>query len=137
MRVPHLHSRTYPNLIISLINQRFHKKSEQYIMPKYIFAYHGGSMPETEAERQEVMNAWGAWMGSIGDNLVDGGNPAGGSKTVSAGGNVADDGGANPISGYSLVNAADIDAAVAIAKACPILDGGGTVEVAEAIEMDM
>jgi hypothetical protein len=40
------------------------------------------------------------------------------------------------VSGYSLVNAADMDAACAIAKGCPILEGGsGTVEVAEAMDM--
>ena len=103
-------------------------------MPKFIFAYHGGSMPETEAEQQQVMAAWGAWMNGIGADLVDPGNPAGPSKTVDAGG-IADNGGANPISGYSLVNAADLDAALAIAKSCPIIDGGGSVEVAEAIPM--
>ena len=103
-------------------------------MPKFIFAYHGGKKPETPEEGQKVMAAWMAWMGGLGDALVDGGNPAGMSKTVSSSG-VADDGGSNPISGYSLVNATDIDAAVAMAKGCPILDDGGSVEVAEAMEM--
>ncbi len=106
-------------------------------MPKYVFAYHGGSMPEAEAERAEIMAAWGAWMEGIGSDLADGGNPTGPSKTVNSDGSIADDGGANPLSGYSLVNAADIDAAVAIAAKCPILEGGGSVEVAEAIEMAM
>ncbi|MHA1190140.1 MAG: hypothetical protein ACTSSQ_06750 [Alphaproteobacteria bacterium] len=108
-------------------------------MPKYVFAYHGGSMPEAEAEaeRAEIMAAWGAWMEGIGSDLADGGNPTGVTKTVNADSSVADGGGANPISGYSLVNAADIDAAVAIAAKCPILDGGGSVEVAEAMEISM
>jgi hypothetical protein len=81
------------------------------------------------------MAAWMKWMEGIGADLVDGGNPAGMSKTVSADG-ITDDGGPNPVSGYSLVNAADMDAACAIAKGCPILEGGsGTVEVAEAMDM--
>ncbi len=104
-------------------------------MTKFLFVYHGGSMPESETERAQIMAAWGAWMEGIGPDLVDGGNPAGQSKTVNADGSVSDDGGANPSSGYSLVNAADIDAAVAIAAKCPILEGGGSVEVAEAMEM--
>lgn len=104
-------------------------------MPKFMFVYHGGGRPETPEEGEKVMAAWGAWMGSIGENLVDGGNPVGQSKTVSADG-VSDDGGSNPVSGYSLVNATDIDAAVAMTKGCPIFAGGkGTVEVAEALEM--
>jgi hypothetical protein len=81
------------------------------------------------------MAAWGEWMGKLGPALVDPGNPAGPSKTLTAKG-VEDNGGANPISGYSLVNADDIDAAVEMAKGCPILKNG-SIEVAEAIEMDM
>ncbi|MEP2533099.1 hypothetical protein [Shimia sp.] len=104
-------------------------------MPKFMFIYHGGGMPETPEEGEKVMAAWGAWMQGLGDALVDGGNPAGMSKTVTASG-IDDDGGSNPVSGYTLVNAADMDAACALAKGCPILDGGkGTVEVAEAMEM--
>ena len=104
-------------------------------MPKFVFAYHGGGRPETPEEGARVMAAWQAWMGGLGDALVDGGNPVGMSKTVSAGG-VADDGGSNPLSGYTLVEAADMDAAVVMAQGCPILEGGaGTVEVAEAMEM--
>lgn len=104
-------------------------------MPKFVFIYHGGGRPETPEEGKKVMAAWTEWMAGIGEDLVDGGNPVGMSKTVSADG-IVDDGGANPVSGYSLVTAADIDAACKIAKGCPILDGGkGTVEVAEAMMM--
>ena len=104
-------------------------------MPKFMFIYHGGGRPETPEEGEKVMAKWGAWMESIGADLVDGGNPAGMSKTVTASG-IDDNGGANPVSGYTLVNAADIDAACAIAKGCPILENAaGTVEVAEAMEM--
>ncbi len=104
-------------------------------MPKFMFIYHGGGRPETKEEGERVMAAWGAWMEGIGENLIDGGNPAGMSKTVTASG-VEDNGGSNPVSGYTLVNAADMDAACEMAKGCPILEGGaGTIEVAEAMEM--
>ncbi|MGI9373728.1 MAG: hypothetical protein ACR2OJ_14650 [Hyphomicrobiales bacterium] len=102
-------------------------------MPKFVFVYHGGTMPETPEEGEKVMAAWGAWFQSMGDAVVDGGNPVGMSKTVTANG-VEDNGGANPISGYTLVSAETIDAACELAKGCPIL-AHGTVEVAEAIEM--
>ncbi|WP_197918594.1 YciI family protein [Thiosulfatihalobacter marinus] len=104
-------------------------------MPKFMMIYHGGGRPDSPEEGEKVMAAWMAWMGGIGENLVDGGNPAGMSKTVTATG-VEDNGGANPVSGYTLINAADMDAAIEIAKGCPILEGGqGTVEIAEAMEM--
>ncbi len=103
-------------------------------MPKFVFVYHGGSMPETPEEGEKVMAKWTAWLENLGAAVVDGGNPVGKSKTVFAD-KVADDGGANPTSGYSLVNAASIDGAVEMAKGCPILENGGNVEVAEAMEM--
>ena len=104
-------------------------------MTKYVFAYHGGAMPESQDEQAAVMAAWGAWFGSLGDALVDGGNPTGASRTIVSDGSTSDGGGANPITGYSLVNATDLSAAVDIAKGCPILAAGGSVEVADAIAM--
>ncbi len=104
-------------------------------MPKYVLAYHGGGMAATEAEQAAAMAAWGAWFGALGDAVVDGGNPTGASKTVKADGSAVDGGGANPLTGYSLISATDLDAAVSLAKGCPIFASGGTVEVAEAIEM--
>ena len=57
------------------------------------------------------------------------------SSTVHPGGRVEDNGGANPISGYSLVEMADTDAAIAYAKGCPILEEGGSIEIAECFDM--
>ena len=104
-------------------------------MAKYLFVYHGGEHPQTDEEVAEVMDAWGKWFGSMGAAVIDGGNPVGMSSTVHPGGKVTSDGGANPASGYGLIEASDLDDALAKAKGCPILDAGGTVEVAEAIDM--
>ncbi len=104
-------------------------------MPKYVLAYHGGTMAEGEAAQAAALAAWGAWFGALGDAVVDGGAPTGAAKTVVADGSATAGGGANPISGYSLINATDLDAAVSLAKGCPILANGGSVEVAETIEM--
>ncbi len=106
-------------------------------MAKFLFRYHGGRMPETDAEAAEAMAAWGAWFGTLGAAVVDGDAPVGPSKTVEASGNVRDDGGPNPTSGYSLVEAPSVDAAVAMAKGCPILAHGGSVEVCETIDLEM
>ena len=104
-------------------------------MPKFILAYHGGGKPETPEEGEKEMAKWQAWLGGMGASCADMGNPVGMSKTVSQDG-VVDNGGANPLSGYSIVEAADIDAACDMAKGCPVLDGGkGTVEVAPIMEM--
>lgn len=104
-------------------------------MPEFIFAYHGGKTPDTPEEGAAVMAAWQAWFGTMGDAVVNPGNPVGLSKTVSAAG-VADNGGANPLSGFSVVRAADIAAATDMAKGCPmVVSGSGSVEVAEIIQM--
>lgn len=103
-------------------------------MPNFVFAYHGGSTPSTPEEGAAVMKKWTDWMGSIGESIVDGGAPVGPSHTVGPDG-VAENGGANPLSGYSIIKAADMAAATKIAGGCPILEDGGTVEVAEAMEM--
>ena len=44
-------------------------------------------------------------------------------------------GGANPASGYSLIEASSLADAHAKAKGCPLLKRGGTIEIAEAIDM--
>ncbi|MDA4847298.1 YciI family protein [Hoeflea poritis] len=103
-------------------------------MPNFVFAYHGGKPPESPEEGAKVMAAWNAWFETLGAAVVDGGAPVGASKTVASGG-VSDGGGSNPLSGYSIVSADNIDAAVEMAKGCPILEGGGSIEVAEAMEM--
>ena len=104
-------------------------------MTKYVFSYHGNSeMPTDQAAIDEVMTAWGAWFGSLGDAVVDGGNPFGASKTVASDGSLSD-GNAASLSGYSIVQADSLDAAAKMAQGCPVLGGGGTVTVSETIEM--
>jgi hypothetical protein len=101
-------------------------------MGKYVLAYKGGAMAATEAEQQAAMEAWGAWFGSLGSAVVDGGNPFATSKVVSSDGSVSD-GGASGLSGYSIVEADSLDAAAGMAKGCPVLSSGGSVEVYETI----
>ena len=67
-------------------------------MAKYVFIYHGGKMPESEEEGAKVMAEWQAWLGGMGDAVVDPGNPVGLSSTVHSNGTVSDDGGSNPVS---------------------------------------
>ena len=104
-------------------------------MAKYLFVYHGGGLAATKADQAKVTHDWGAWFGAMGKAVIDGGNPVGKSTTVLSNGSVLNHGGANPMSGYTLVEAASLDDAVAMAKGCPILSIGGSVELAEAFDM--
>lgn len=102
-------------------------------MAKFVYVYTGGQMAGTPAEQEQQMQAWGAWFGTLGDSVADMGNPFGSSATVSASG--TSEGGASKAGGYSIVTADSIDAATAKTKGCPVLTGGGSVEVYEALEM--
>ena len=104
-------------------------------MPHFLFAYLGGKMPETQQETEAEIASWQGWFDSICASIVDPGNPVGESRTVSDGG-VVDDGGPNPLSGYTIVIADDIDEAVQMASRCPIL-GHGSVEVPEIHEVTL
>ena len=45
-------------------------------MTNFVVLYTGGgTMPENPEEIAAVMAAWGAWYGSLGEAIVDGGNP--------------------------------------------------------------
>lgn len=104
-------------------------------MPQFMFAYHGGKPPSSPAEIETVMAEWSEWFEGMGTAVVTPGNPVGASATVFRD-RVEDNGGANPVSGYSVVSARDVAAAVEMAKRCPMVrDGSGSVEVAEIHEM--
>jgi hypothetical protein len=104
-------------------------------MSKYLFVYHGGRPAKDPTERKAIMDAWGAWFGSLGAAVIDGGNPLGESSTVLSDGSLARGGGANPASGYSIISASNIEDAHAKARGCPLLRSGGTIEIAEAFDM--
>jgi len=104
-------------------------------MTKYLLVYHTGSTPESEEEGEKVMAAWMSWFGVLGAAVLDGGNPTGASSTISADGSVSEGGGPNPTSGFSLIEADSLAAALELAKGCPQLLSGGSVEVCETIDI--
>jgi len=98
-------------------------------LANYVLVYKGGGMPQDEAAQQQVMEQWGRWFGSLGDRVVDGGNPFGPSASVASDGSV---GGASAgLTGYSIIKGDSLQAATEAAKGCPILSSGGSIEVYE------
>ena len=102
-------------------------------MTKYLFVYYGGMSGSTPAEQEKSMKVWTAWFTGMGKALVDMGAPTEPGKKVSKTGVRAI--GANPVTGYSIIQAANIDKAVDMAKACPIMDEGGSIAIYEALPM--
>ena len=103
-------------------------------MANYVLAYSGGSMPETEQAGAALMAAWGAWLGGLGDAVVDGGNPFGASASVASDGSVTD-AGTSALTGYSIVKAGSLGEATTLVKDCPALSSGGAVDVYETVDM--
>lgn len=101
-------------------------------MPKFVLAYRGG-MPKSPEQGQKMMADWNAWMAQLGPALLDPGLGLGKSRFLTAPGVEGTVQGA--LSGYSVIEAADIEAALKLASANPIFDLDGTIEVAPAMEM--
>jgi hypothetical protein len=101
-------------------------------MPEFIIAYHGGREPASPEEGAKHMERWQAWVVSLGDAAVNPGTPLGKSKIVSATG--VSDAGPDALTGFTIVNADDMDAALEIAQACPFVEIG-SVEVAQVMSM--
>ncbi len=80
-------------------------------MPTYIIAYHGGKKPESPEAAANGKAKWQAWVSGLGDAVVNPGTPLGKSKTVSSTG-VSDCDGSNSLTGYSIVKADSMDAAL-------------------------
>ena len=99
-------------------------------MGTYHLAYKGGTMPDTDVEREAAMAAWGTFLGGRGDAVVDAGNPFGPAMTIAPSGAVSE-GATSGLSGYSIITSGNLTDATASAKGCPILAHGGSVEVHE------
>lgn len=105
-------------------------------MPKFALVYHGTPQFKTREDGVNHMVAWKQWVQALGDALVDPGMAVGPSKTITATG-IEDGGGANPFSGITIIQAETIQAAIELARACPHIGAGGTIEIAEDMQMDM
>ncbi len=103
-------------------------------MSNFLLIYHGGGRPEDPAEQAKVMQAWTDWFGKLGPALVDGGNPASETREIASNGTVTPVNGGAP-TGYSIIKADNMDSAVALAKGCPVLQGGASLQVVETLDM--
>jgi hypothetical protein len=99
-------------------------------MSNYVFAFRGRSDRTAGAEEEA---AWGAWFQELGGAVSDFGHRVGRVSRLgsSAAGDMA---GEDVLSGYVVVAADSFESAVAMAKGCPGLQHGGSVEIGETVE---
>ena len=105
-------------------------------MAKFTLLYSDGSgMAMTPAEEAAVMKEWTTWFGSLGSALADGGAPFGPSAGMIAPNGAVSAGSAMAVTGYTILNADSAEAAIKLAKGCPVLKGGGSITVYPAMAM--
>ena len=97
-------------------------------MPSYLFVYRA---PQEYQPDPDATTAWQSWFAELSGCLVDLGNPVFGNRHA-----LGHDGCETVIRGYSVLSAADIDAAARLAQGCPLLQRGGGVEIAELTPLD-
>jgi len=103
-------------------------------MPQYFISYLGGNKPSSPEEGAQHMQKYRTWLASLGDSAVSPANPFKGTSTINPDGTVTA-GSKTTMSGFTIIKADSMDAAVAIAKSCPFLEMGGSLEVSELMQM--
>lgn len=103
-------------------------------MAQFVIVYLGGDQPSSPEEGRQHMSKYMDWLSSLGDSVVSPANPLKNTRTVHPDGTVTT-GGATLMSGYTIIEADSMEAALSIAKACPFLDVGGSLEVSELMPM--
>lgn len=107
-------------------------------MSEFTFLFRGRDMTESREQQQKTMEKWAAWFKELHaqGRLKDPGHPlVATGKVVSGKKKIVNDGpfaeAKDVIGGYVVIEATDLSHAAELAKGCPILDIGGSVEVRE------
>lgn len=103
-------------------------------MTQFVLVYLGGNQPSSPEEANKHFSKYMEWLSSLGDSVVIPTIPLKDTTTVSPDGTVRE-GGSSAMSGFTILKADSMEAAISIAQACPFLEIGGSLEVSEMMEM--
>ena len=103
-------------------------------MAQYIITYLGGDQPSSPEEGKQHFAKYKEWLSSLGDSAVSPANPFKNTSTVNSDGTITT-GSSTSMSGYTIIEADSMETVLEIAKACPFLDIGGSLEVSELGQM--
>lgn len=103
-------------------------------MTKYIITYLGGDKQSSPEEGKQHMAKYMEWLSSLGKSAVSPMNPFKNTSTVNSDRSVTA-GSKTFMSGYTIVEADSMEKALEVAKSCPFLDIGGSLEVSELMQM--
>jgi hypothetical protein len=97
-------------------------------MKKFALVHTGFEQPTPQ-----IMEAWGAWFASIADQTIEHVGPFGPGREVTKSGTTELAMGLDAATGYTLIHANDMDAAVKMAQGCPMIT---SVRVYELMSME-
>ena len=103
-------------------------------MAQYIIAYLGGNQPSSAEEGKQHFEKYKEWLSSLGESAVSPANPLNNTSTVNPDGSVIS-GSISSMSGFTIIESETIEKALEVAKACPFLEIGGSLEVSELMQM--
>ena len=103
-------------------------------MSRYMITYLGGDKPSTPEEGKQHFSKYMAWLADLGDAAVSPMNPFKETRTVNPDGTVTAEG-TTTMSGFTMVEADSMDSALSMARSCPFLEIGGSLEVSELVQM--
>ncbi len=103
-------------------------------MPQFLLVYIGGSQPDNPEEAKLHFSDYMDWLYSLGESAISPANPLKNTTTVHPDGTTTE-GGTTAMSGYTIIEADSLEAALLTAKACPFLNIGGMLEVSELTAM--
>jgi hypothetical protein len=103
-------------------------------MPRYVIVYLGGDQPSSPEEGKQHMAKYMDWLSSLGDSAISPANPFKNTSTVNSDG-IVSTGSTTSMSGYTIIEAESMESALSIAKSCPFLEIGGSLEVSELMQM--
>ncbi|MDC9720105.1 MAG: YciI family protein [Gammaproteobacteria bacterium] len=103
-------------------------------MAQFVITYLGGNQPATPEEGRAHFAKYMQWIKDLGEAAISPMNPLKDTHQVTPNGEVST-GTGTKMSGYTIIEADSIEAAVKITQACPFLDIGGTLEVSELVQI--
>jgi hypothetical protein len=97
------------------------------MMAKVLITYVGDGMPREPEVMAQAKAAFGMWLQTAGDAVVDPGAPVTTVAQVAAGKPAP----TAEIGGYSIIEATDLDAAKELLSTHPFVGRGGTLQISE------
>ncbi|MGR8946634.1 MAG: YciI family protein [Gammaproteobacteria bacterium] len=103
-------------------------------MAQYIICYFGGDHPSSPEAAKQHFAKYKQWLESLGDIAVSLANPLKDTRVINPDGSVVK-GSGTAMSGFTVIEADSLEAALEVGRRCPFLEIGGSLEVSELLTL--